>query len=169
MNHEQEVRSAILVLLTTTAEPDGDPTTVSNILRDRLVGNGFSVASCEELATFVPLAFSREVLRHWDVIDYPSHYVAATITSSNETQHPLSNNALYDAARSIASQWKVDDEKRRIASFSGEYRALTNLFKDAEARGAQLKAASVSPPYVVYSGHPTQTEMLNKRPWWKLW
>jgi hypothetical protein len=173
--HENErgVRAAVGVLLDTAAEPDGDPTTVSSMLRNVLVHNGFADAVCEELATFVPLAFSREVLRHVNcAIDYPPYYVAAAMNSPSVTQHLLFDNALYRTAHSIAAQWESDDEKLKIASYSGEYRALTNLIEDATARGAALTQAAVSPPYVVYTELAGQTDvpgLPRRRPWWRFW
>jgi hypothetical protein len=167
---EQGVTSAIRVLLATTALPDGDPTTVSQILRQQLASTDFPDAICEELATLVPLAFSREVLRHVDcAIDYPQFYVAASAGSGAETQHPLSGNAIYNTACSIAGRWESDGEKVRIASFSGEFRALTNLLEDGKARGSKLERASVSPPYVYSAKAAEEPEVENRKPWWRFW
>lgn len=170
MNPEHGIASAIRVLLATSAEPDGNPTTVSALLRDQLAGEGFSDALCEKLATFVPLAFSRDVLRREDFeIDYPSYYVATAINSRSEKRHPLSEDALYTTAQSIAARWEADEEKVRIASFSGEYQALTNLLNDAKARGSRLEQAAVSSPYVVYTSDSGPLEEPSSKPWWKFW
>jgi hypothetical protein len=169
LNHQQGVKAAIHVLLTTTADADGDPTVVGEILRDRLAGDGFSNDFCEELATFVPLAFSRALLGHLQIIDFPSHYVEAFTNSTAEAQHLLSDNALYNTARAEAAEWESDEEKKRIASFSGEYCALMNLLNDAEARGTTLKQAAVTPPYVVYTRHTTEPDRPVQKPWWRFW
>jgi hypothetical protein len=169
LNHQQGVKVAIQVLLTTTVDADGDPTGVGEVLRDRLTSDGFSDDFCEELATFVPLAFSRELLGHLQMIDFPSHYVEAFTTSTTESQHLLSDNALYNTARNVAAEWESDEERKRIASFSGEYCALMNLLNDAEARGTELRQAAVTPPYVVYTRHTAETDKPGQKPWWRFW
>jgi hypothetical protein len=169
LNHEQGVRAAIQVLLTTTVEPDGDPTTVGAILRNRLTNDGFTDDFCEELATFVPLAFSRELLGHLQVIDFPAYYVEAFANSTAESQHLLSDNALYSTARAEAAAWESDEEKKRIAAFSGEYRALMTLLNAAEAEGTTLKQAAVTPPYVVYTRHTAEPDRPVQKPWWRFW
>ncbi|MES1240930.1 MAG: hypothetical protein ABUT39_04865 [Acidobacteriota bacterium] len=132
-------------IATVTAHPDWDDDKIEKELRLR--GVGFALA--QELVSFVPMAFGREVVAELGVTcseDFRLH----EMSDDSEQDLPLADEMAFAWAKAIVDEYRTPELNpvfKRIASRSAELNAVNNAL-NAGMTEDQLRETRLAPSLV---------------------